>query len=484
MLVWEHWIDGRREPGESAATLPIRAPIADREVGRLRSGGRPDVDRAVASARRAQPAWAGRAPSERGAVLLAIADAIEDRSEELCTLETAETGKPSDVVLDEVAGTADYFRFYGQIARSLTGTTIDAGPSRHLVVEREPYGVIGIITPWNYAVNQAARGAAPALVSGNAVVLKPSEFAATTVLAMARIAFQAGLPAGVLNVVVGTGAEVGRSLVGHAGVGKVTFTGSVATGRKVAVACAERLVPVTLELGGKSPHLVFADADLRAAARDAAASIFTNAGQTCSAGSRLLVEASVHDRFVAMLVEEAAAYRSPHGGPIITDGQHRTVLEYLAIAEREGAVLVTGGGAEAQRGQVQPTIYTQVDNGMRIAREEIFGPVLVVMVFRDEQEAIDLANDSAFGLVAGLWTTDLDRGFRVARRLEAGQVFVNGWGAPVEVPFGGVKLSGFGREKGVEAIHEYSRSKALCFTLRAEPAKLEPAGGDASSVLQ
>jgi len=381
-------------------------------------------------------------------------------------LEYAETAKRHDVVQDKIARTAEYFRYYGQAARSLTGTTFDAGPSRHLFVERQPYGVVGIITPWNYAANQAARGAAPALVCGNAVVIKPSEYASTTILRVAQVASRAGLPAGLLNVVVGTGADVGGALVEHDGIGKVTFTGSVATGRRVAVACAERLAPVTLELGGKSPHLVFADADLSAAGQDAAASIFANAGQTCSAGSRLLVEEAVHDDLVAILREEAAAYRQSSAlGPIITADQYETVTSYLDLAEQEGAVAVTGGKPDVERGYVPPTVYTGVRNDMRIAQEEIFGPVLVVIPFRDEDEAVALANDNSFGLAAGLWTRDLDRSFRVARRLEAGQVYVNGWGAPIDVPFGGTKLSGFGREKGLEAITEYSRTKGICLTL-------------------
>jgi aldehyde dehydrogenase (NAD+) len=394
-----------------------------------------------------------------------VAALIAARIEELCALECAETGKPVQVVQDEVAGAAEYFRFYGQAARMIIGSTFDAGPGRHLYLEREPYGVIGIVTPWNYAVNQAARGAAPALMSGNAVVLKPSEFATTTVLGLARLASEAGLPDGLLNVVVGSGASVGAALVAHAGIDKVTFTGSVPTGRQVAAACAERLVPVTLELGGKSPVLVFADADLDSAARDIAGSIFSNAGQTCSAGSRLLVAQSVHDELVARLVQESRKYGGDRGGPIITAQQYATVLAYLAVAEQEGAVTAVGGTADDRSGFIEPTIFTGVTNSMRIAQEEIFGPVLVVIPFDAEDEAVSIANDSQFGLVAGLWTRDLDRSFRVARRLAAGQVYVNGWGAPIEVPFGGLKASGFGREKGLAAIEEYTRSKGICFTL-------------------
>jgi aldehyde dehydrogenase (NAD+) len=462
-----HWVDGRAWDGVGTGSLPVRNPVDGSVVGHLPAGREQEVANAVASARGAGPGWADLAPQHRGERLLAVAAAVEEHLEQLCALECAETGKPHHVARDELLGAADYFRFYGAAARTLTGQTFDVGPSRHLFVQREPYGVVGMITPWNYAANQAARGAAPALAAGNTVVVKPSEYAATTILRVAELASGAGLPPGVLNVVVGAG-DAGAALVAHPGVDRLTFTGSVTTGRRVAVAAAQRLVPVTLELGGKSPHLVFADADLDAAAEDVASAIFYHAGQTCSAGSRLLVQADVHDELVERVVSRARSLRPGRDfGPIITEAQHRTVLSYLELAGREGAVAAVGGtaGLSADGWYVEPTVFTAVDNSMRIAREEIFGPVLVAIAFSDEEEAVATANDSPYALVAGIWTRDLDRAFRVARRVEAGQVYVNGWGGPIEVPFGGSRNSGYGREKGLSAIEEYTRPKGICLTI-------------------
>jgi aldehyde dehydrogenase (NAD+) len=327
-----------------------------------------------------------------------------------------------------------------------------------------------VITPWNVPINQAARAVAPAIAAGNTVVLKPSSLTSTTSIRLAGLARDAGLPPGVYNVLLGGGSTTGPALVTHPDVRKVAFTGSVAVGRELAHLAADRLIPLTLELGGKSANVVFADADLEKAAHWATVAFTSNAGQVCSSGTRLLVQREVHDRFVAMVAEKAKAVRPGESiGPVISEGQHRTVIHYLEVAEGEGAVAVVGGRTAVDEDAglfVPPTIYTGVHNAMRIAQEEVFGPVLAVIPFDTEEEAIAIANDSPYGLVAGVWTRDISRALRVAAEIEAGQVFVNSWwSGGVQTPFGGTKLSGYGREKGVEALKHYVQVKCVTVAL-------------------
>jgi acyl-CoA reductase-like NAD-dependent aldehyde dehydrogenase len=468
----QHWIGGA--PGEPAAGayLPTVDPSTRLPGDEIAAGSAADVDRAVTAAAAAQPGWAERSGAQRAEVLHRVADAIETGAGELMEVERACTGKTEGQLRMEVGMSADYFRYYAGILRAHHGRTIDLGAGDHTYTRLEPYGVVAAITPWNLPLNQACRALAPALAAGNAVVAKPSEFTSVSTLCLARLAGAAGLPDGLLNVVTGTGPDAGTPLAAHPGVRRVTFTGSVATGRHLAGIAAGRLIPLTLELGGKSPLVVFADADTDRAIAAAVSAVAFNAGQVCSATTRLLVEAPAHDAVVAGVV--AAVERLRPGvdfGPMITEAQFRKVLEHFDDAKRQGAVPATGGsayddGPGAVGRFVRPTVYAGVPPGLRIAREEVFGPVLVTMPFADEADAVALANDTDYGLVAAVWSGDAARGLRVAERIDAGQVAVNGGALGVETPFGGFKASGYGREKGLEALSEYAQTKTISLSLR------------------
>jgi aldehyde dehydrogenase (NAD+) len=468
---FDHWINGKPVPPAGGSYIKSTSPATGKTVTHIAEGGFADVELAVAAAADAGGSWAALAPRERAIFLQSIAEAIRANLTELTDLERSETGKLLHHARLEIDASASYFEYYAAIARALHGRTIDQGARNHTYTRHEPHGVVGVITPWNGPLNQASRSIAPALAAGNCLVAKPSEFTSTTTVRVAELASELGLPNGVLNVVTGTGPAVGTPLADHEGVGKLVFTGSVPTGRVLGHIAAERIIPITLELGGKSPLVAFADADPDAAAHAAVNAVVANAGQVCSATTRLLVQRHLHDRLVSLILERLQ-HLAPgeHYGPIISTPQFEKVLQYFEVALEEGATLATGGractdGPVAAGQYVAPTVYTNVRPEMRIAREEIFGPVLVVLPFEDESEAIDLANDSEYGLAAAIYTADIGRALRVAERLRAGQVSINGGQLGAETPFGGFNHSGHGREKGIEGLYEYTQLKTISLSL-------------------
>jgi acyl-CoA reductase-like NAD-dependent aldehyde dehydrogenase len=477
MMIEPLVIDGARVGAAAGESFEVSDPSTGGPLATVARARKADVDRAVAAAHRAleSRAWGGAPPAERGRVMLRIAQALRDRAEELATLESRDNGKPLRQSRTDLQVAARYFEFFGGVADKLMGNTIPLGPGLLDFTVREPIGVSAQIIPWNYPIQIGARGVAPALAAGCAVVLKPAEDAPMTALKLGEIALECGLPPGVLNVVPGLGSEAGAALAGHPDINQLTFTGSVEVGIAVAKMAADNVVPVVLELGGKSPNIVFADADMEATAQGVANAIFQNAGQTCSAGSRLLVERQAHDELVARLADRARSMRvgpgvsDPDMGPIISRKQLESIEGYVRIGRDEGAEVAAGGGRPSDPAldggfYFQPTVLDRVSPGMRVAQEEIFGPVLAVIAFDDVDEAIAIANRTQYGLVAGVWTRDINKAMAVASRVKAGQVYVNTYGAGggVELPFGGYKKSGYGREKGLDSLASYLQIKNVC----------------------
>ncbi|HET9372903.1 MAG TPA: aldehyde dehydrogenase family protein [Vicinamibacterales bacterium] len=470
-------IHGERRQAADRGTIESLDPSTGEPFAAVAAATATDIDAAVASAQSALDSkeWGGAMPAERGRIMIRIAHAIRERAEELAMLESRDNGKPLRQARTDVQVAARYFEFFAGIADKIMGNTIPLGPGFLDYTVREPIGVSAQIVPWNYPIQIGARGVAPALAAGCAVVLKPSSEAPMTALKLGEIGLACGLPPGALNVVPGTGSVAGTALASHRGIHQLTFTGSVDVGVQVAKMAAENVVPVVMELGGKSPNIVFADADLDLAAAGVANAIFQNAGQTCSAGSRLLVERNAHDALVDRLAKRAASMRigpgvsDPDLGPIISKRQLETIERYVTIGREEGAAIAAGGARPADpalgRGfYFQPTLLDRVKPDMRVAQEEIFGPVLAMITFDDVEEAAAVANRSQYGLVAGVWTRDINKAMALASRIKAGQVYVNTYGAGggVELPFGGYKKSGYGREKGLESLASYTQVKNVC----------------------
>ncbi len=467
-------IGGRIAPALSGATIAVIDPSDGAAFAALARGAKGDVDAAVAAARRAaEGAWGRMPATERGRLLLKIGERILARKDELARLEARDTGKPMKQAHADIAAAARYFEFYGGAADKVPGETLPYLDGYTVLVLREPLGVTGHIIPWNYPAQIGARNIAAALAAGNAAVVKPAEDACLSVLEFAKIALEAGVPEGALNIVTGYGAEAGAALAAHAGLDHLSFTGSGATGALVQKLAADNNVPVSMELGGKSPQLVFADADFEAALPFVANAIVQNAGQTCSAGSRLLVEDRAYDEFVGRLGERFAALRvgaydmDLDCGPVINRRQHEKVNGFLARAGAAGIPALARGSVAPNVAAggffVVPTLLGDVPPEHEVAQQEVFGPVLAATRFKDEAEAVRFANGTPYGLVAGLWTRDGARQLRLARAIRAGQVFVNNYGAGggVELPFGGMKRSGFGREKGIEGFKALTALKTV-----------------------
>jgi aldehyde dehydrogenase (NAD+) len=459
--------------------LPVIDPSDGHQLAAIARGTAVDIDAAISAARAAADgSWGSLAARQRGRLLGSLATAVSDQHDELALLEARDTGKPLPQAQADIAACAGYFEYYAGAADKVGGTTIPTLSGHTALTLREPHGVTGHILAWNAPAQMFGRTLAPALAMGNATVLKPAEQACLSTLRLAQLVLDVGFPPGALNVVTGLGAEAGAALSAHPGVDHLSFTGSPEVGSAVQRASAAFHRPVTLELGGKSPHVVFADADIEETTAGVVSALVLNAGQTCSAGTRLLVERRAFDEVVGRVAERLAALtlgRFDTGadcGPLISAEQRDRVQQYIDLAVKDGLPVVTRKDGRGEPGRtpdqgyfVAPSLVGPVPPTHRLAQEEIFGPVLVAIPFDDEADAVRIANGTPYGLVAGVWTADGGRQLRLARALRCGQVFVNNYGAGggVELPFGGVKRSGFGREKGMAALDEYSLLKSVVF---------------------
>jgi aldehyde dehydrogenase (NAD+) len=467
-------IDGRWVDALEGETIDVIDPCSGQVFEKIARGRAEDVNLAVAAARRAMDGpWGRMTATERGRILQRLGQLILEHGEELAQVEARDTGKPMSVARADAKAVARYFEFYGGAADKVPGQTIPYLNGYNVSVVRIPHGVTAHIIPWNYPAQMMGRTLAPALAMGNAAVVKPSEDACLSALKLAELAMLAGLPAGALNIVTGYGTEAGAALTAHPGINFATFTGSPEVGMQVQQSTARHHVPCVLELGGKSPQIVFDDADLAKAAPIIVRALVQNAGQTCSAGSRLLVQEGVYDRFVATIATsfEALKVGIPEMdldcGPLINARHQQRVSAFIADAVAMGVPKLAEGslapGIPGEGYFVKPVLFGPVPRDHRLACQEVFGPVLSVMSFKDEDDAVQLANATEYGLVAGVWTENGSRQSRMAQRIASGQVFINCYGAGggVELPFGGVKKSGYGREKGLLALEEMSTTKTI-----------------------
>jgi acyl-CoA reductase-like NAD-dependent aldehyde dehydrogenase len=470
-------IGGRPVQAASGRTFATENPFTGMPWATVPDAGPEDIDAAVTAAREAlEGEWGATTGFQRAALMRRLADLIGDNAERLAGLEVNDSGKLYREMIGQAKGLGGWYLYFAGVADKLEGRQVPTPNPDYLVyTRREPVGVVAAITPWNSPLLLLTWKLAPALAAGCTVVVKPSEHSPVATLELARLVGEAGFAPGVVNVVTGSSRDVGAALAGHSGVDKVAFTGSTATGRAVAHAAAENLNKVTLELGGKSPQIVFSDADLDAAANGVVAGVFAATGQTCMAGSRLIVHADVHDELIERVGRRAREVKlgdptdpSTEMGPVANRPQYEKVLAYLETARREGAVVACGGEPEERLGGlfVKPTVFTGVHPEATIVREEVFGPVLAALTFGDEDEAVRLGNATPYGLAGAVWTKDVHRAHRVASRLRAGTVWVNAYRvvAP-SVPFGGFGLSGLGRENGVDAVNEYLESKSVWIEL-------------------